>query len=203
MEPTVADGLRQRLTEAIDEAFTSEADFDAGKAADAALAVVEDEALDRMAEHFINETKIRSMDFRNGMSMNLEPARELAAVWVGCARGMLGDAPNYSETSVTFTVSLAGEAERYAFTLQRVGRLTPHEARQQAERELDEWRERAEKAEAAIARVRNLANVYEVNARTIDGVAGRNFFELFTEELRAALDPPRDLPPEDTTDVGH
>jgi hypothetical protein len=69
--------------------------------------------------------------------------------------------------------------------------------------EVEAWRERAEKAEATIARVRNLANVYEVNARTIDGVAGRNFFELFTEELRAALDPPRDLSPEDTTDVGH
>ena len=63
--------------------------------------------------------------------------------------------------------------------------------------------EEAEIAAATVARVRRLRDVYEVNARTIDGVAGRNFFELFTEELRAALDPPRDLPPEETTNVRH
>ncbi|MFD9939782.1 hypothetical protein ACFWYW_04020 [Nonomuraea sp. NPDC059023] len=38
-------------------------------------------------------------------------------------------------------------------------------------------------AEARIARVHALAHTYEVNARTIDGVARRNFFELFAEEL--------------------
>lgn len=54
--------------------------------------------------------------------------------------------------------------------------------------ELQAWRERAETAEAAIARVRQLRDVFEVNSRTIDGVAGRNFFELFVEELDAALD---------------
>ena len=63
--------------------------------------------------------------------------------------------------------------------------------------------EEAEIAAATVARVRRLRDVYEVNARTIDGVAGRNFFELFTEELRATLDPPRDLPPEETTNVRH
>jgi hypothetical protein len=55
--------------------------------------------------------------------------------------------------------------------------------------------ERAETAEAAIARVRQLRDVFELNARTIDGVAGRNFFELFVEELDEALDP-YSLPPE-------
>lgn len=146
MTDTSTDDLRHRLAAAIlarlkQTPGPTPSEYDL---ADAALATLEDEALDRMAEHFINETKIRSMDFRNGMAMNLEPARDLAAVWVGCARGMLGDAPNYSETPITFTVSLAGEAERYAFTVQRVGKLTPHEARQQAECERDEWRQRFE-----------------------------------------------------------
>ncbi|TDD54566.1 hypothetical protein E1286_05080 [Nonomuraea terrae] len=142
----MADDLRQRIAEAIANAECEKQPRCADCMADAVMSVVEDEALDRMTEHFVNETKVRSMDFRNGMSMDLEPARELAAVWVGCARGMLGDAPNYTETKVTYTVSLAGEVEEYAFTLQRVGKLTPHEARQRAERERDEWRERAERA---------------------------------------------------------
>lgn len=165
--------LRHRLAEAIDDTFTSEDDFDASKAADAAFAVVEDEALDRMAEHFINETKIRSMDFRNGMSMDLEPARELAAVWVGCARGMLGDAPNYTETPVTFTVKLAGELEQYAFTLQRVGKVTPHQARQAAE-------ERAESAETTLTVTRN----------RLDALIAAGFGATTDtlRELRAALD---------------
>ncbi|MFD0851353.1 hypothetical protein ACFQ07_03945, partial [Actinomadura adrarensis] len=106
-------------------------------------AQLEAEGLEKMADRFMERTRIRSMDFQNGMSMDLEPARELVAIWVGVARGMLGDAPNYSETLVepptdddpklTMEVKLAGELERYAFTLQRVGRVTPHQARMQAE----------------------------------------------------------------------
>lgn len=63
--------------------------------------------------------------------------------------------------------------------------------------ELDSWRERAEQAErraattgATISRVRQLADVYELTAATVDGVAARNFFELFAAELRDALNPP-------------
>jgi hypothetical protein len=55
--------------------------------------------------------------------------------------------------------------------------------------------EEAEIAAATVARVRRLRDVYEVNARTMEGVAGRNFFELFVEELDAVLDP-SSLPPE-------
>jgi hypothetical protein len=106
--------------------------------ADAAMAVFDDAALGRMAERLLEETNLRAMDFRNGMSMELEPAQALAANFVGAARAMLGEAPNYSETSFEF--GLAGERERFAFIVQRVapGKLTPHEARQAAEQRADE-----------------------------------------------------------------
>lgn len=122
------------------ELSTAEADL----IADIAASLVEDEAIDRMAEHFVNETNIRSMDFRNGMSMELEPARALAANWVGAARAMLGDAPNYCETPIEMTTSLAGEVEEFVFILQRAGKLTPHTARLLAE-------ERADETEAELA----------------------------------------------------
>ena len=67
-------------------------------------------------------------------------------------------------------------------------------------------RERAEKAErcaataeSTISRVRHLADVYELNAGTVDGVAARNFFELFAAELRDALNPPPALLAEEET----
>jgi hypothetical protein len=66
--------------------------------------------------------------------------------------------------------------------------------------------ERAEKAEhcaataeATISRVRQLADVYELNSGTVDGVAARNFFELFAAELRDALNPPPALLAEEET----
>lgn len=108
------------------------------------------EGVDAAAERLVNETGIRSMQIRNGqLDLDLEPARELVAIWVSAARTMLSDAPNYSETridlpptdadpKVSMEVKLAGELERYAFTLQRVGALTPHEARVRAEQERDE-----------------------------------------------------------------
>ncbi|WP_329126160.1 hypothetical protein [Streptomyces sp. NBC_01353] len=102
------------------------------------------EARDRWIQKQLDETGLKAMDFRNGMSMEIEPARELVAHWVGAARAMLGDAENYSETPIEMEVKVGESPERYAFVLQRVGKLTPHQARQQAE-------ERAEQAEAALA----------------------------------------------------
>jgi hypothetical protein len=109
--------------------------------ADAALAVCDDEAIQRMAEHYVERSGIRSMDFRNGVNMDLAPAQELVANWVACARTMLGDAVNY----VTMDVKLAGEIHGYSFVLQRrePGKLTPHQARQLAERNLHRIREMA------------------------------------------------------------
>jgi hypothetical protein len=114
---------------------------------EAVMAEIEQQALDQMAEHFLNETRIRSMDFRNGASMDIEPARELVAHWVGAARAMLGDAPNYSETEIDFgredpsgyemEIKLAGELDGYVFRVQRRGKLTPHQARKLAEDRAD------------------------------------------------------------------
>ncbi|CAM5531156.1 hypothetical protein SALBM135S_00872 [Streptomyces alboniger] len=114
----------------------------------------DDEARERWIQQQLAETGLRSMDFRNGMSMEIEPAREMVAHWVGAARAMLGDAPNYSETPIEMEVKVGESPERFAFVLQRVapGALTPHQARERAE-------VRAASAEAAIERVRRMANV--------------------------------------------
>lgn len=114
------------------------------EAADEIMAVVEGEALDRMADKLLQDTNLRAMDFRNGMSMDIEPAQALAANWVAAARTILGDADNYSETTVTMDIGLAGQPERFALVVQRVGKLTPHQARKLAE-------DRAEQAEKALA----------------------------------------------------
>jgi hypothetical protein len=100
-----------------------------------------EEARERWIEKQLAATSIKSMDFRNGIDMELAPARDMVAAWVGAARTMLGDAENYTETPIEMVVKVAEEPERYAFVLQRVGKLTPHQARQAAE-------ERAEQAEA-------------------------------------------------------
>jgi hypothetical protein len=113
--------------------------------ADAVLAVCDEEAVNRMAGTFVDETRIRAMDFRNGASMDLVPSQTLVAHWVAAAKTWLGDAPNYTETALEFggkvstEVKLAGEFERYVFILQRVGpgKLTPHQARKKAEAERD------------------------------------------------------------------
>ncbi|WP_327169528.1 hypothetical protein [Streptomyces subrutilus] len=92
-----------------------------------------EEARERWIKKQLNETGLKSMDFRNGMTMDIEPARDMVAQWVGAARAMLGDAENYSETPIEMVVKVAEDPERFAFTLQRVGKLTPHQARQRAE----------------------------------------------------------------------
>ena len=83
----------------------------------------------------LDQTGIRAMDFRNGMQMELEPARELLAAQVAAARAMLGDAKNYSETKLEFDVKVAESPQLYTIVIQRHGPgvLTPHEARQKAE----------------------------------------------------------------------
>lgn len=103
----------------------------------AVTAVLQEAAAQQWIDKQLAETGLKAMDFRNGMTMELEPAREMVALWVGAARAMLGDAPNYTETPiekpVEMEVKVAESPERFAFTLQRVGKLTPHEARQKAE----------------------------------------------------------------------
>lgn len=103
-------------------------------------------ARERWIEKQLAETGIRAMDFRNGMEMELEPARELLAYQVAAARAMLGDAENYTETKLSWDVKVAESPETYTIVIQRhaPGALTPHEARQRAEA-------RAAKLETALA----------------------------------------------------
>ncbi|MDX3111386.1 hypothetical protein PW035_62040 [Nonomuraea angiospora] len=94
--------------------------------------------LDRAAEALANETLMKGLTVENGaINLSLIPPREIVQVWVYAAREMLGDATNYVEMEI----KLADEAERFAFVLQRIGKLTPHEARQKAEAERDELRD--------------------------------------------------------------
>jgi hypothetical protein len=122
------------------------AHFNSERLADAVLAEIDDEAIDRMAKHYIDETHIKALEIRNGANLELQPAQDMVALWVAAARTMLGDAENYSETpvglpsSVSMDVKLAGEFEMFTLTVQRAGKLTPHQARIKAERERDDAR---------------------------------------------------------------
>jgi hypothetical protein len=91
-----------------------------------------------LLRRFEEETSIRAMEYRNGASMELDAAREMTAIWVGCARGMLGGSTNYSETAFEFTVKAAEDRDKYTLTVQRHApdALTPHQARQKAEEQL-------------------------------------------------------------------
>lgn len=137
------------------------AHFYSERLADAALAEIDDEAINRMAQHYIDETHIKALEIRNGANLELQPAQDMVALWVASARTMLGDAENYSETpvglpsSVSMDVKLAGEVEMFTLTVQRAGRLTPHQARVKAEQERDEARELAR---VSLDILRNVSN---------------------------------------------
>lgn len=104
----------------------------AAQLADAVLAVCDEEATNRMAEQFVAESRFRALQVREGkIELEAGPAREIAAMWLGAVRTLLKGAENYSEIEMEFKP--AGGVERYAFTAQRVGKLTPHQARRAAE----------------------------------------------------------------------
>lgn len=117
---------------------------------------------ERYVQQLVDETAIKSMSIRNGtMDMDLSVAKSIAASLVGAAKAMLGDAPNYTET-VAWDVNVAEQPDTYTFVVQRhaPGTLTPHQARQKAERELDEARAELAKAREAIAGIRQLHRQY-------------------------------------------
>ena len=102
-------------------------------------------AVKRLAKQMADESRIKALNIRNGVAeLEMDEARELCAAYVGAARAMLTGAENYSETRVDFEVKVAESPERYVLTVQRAGKLTPHEARQQAEAERDEARNLAQ-----------------------------------------------------------
>lgn len=113
--------------------------------------LLQDAATEQWLAEQVAQIKIKAADFRNGASMDLEPARDFVAIWVGVCRGLIQDGPNYSETAmdllpkvgskVEMGVKLAEEPrERYIVTVQRdePGKLTPHQARMKAETERDD-----------------------------------------------------------------
>ncbi|MGW3196267.1 hypothetical protein ACWDBD_17110 [Streptomyces sp. NPDC001118] len=106
----------------------------------AVRAVLAEAAAQQWIQKQLDETGIRSVDFRNGVHMDIATARELLAHWVAAARTMLGDAPNYTETKLEMDVKIAESPELYTLVVQRhaPGALTPHEARQRAEKQRDE-----------------------------------------------------------------
>lgn len=143
------DGFEAQLRAAFTEVLQhTPADGLLDALAGTAVAIIDDDACTRYAEQVADETRLKTADFRNGMAMELEPARDMVAAWVGAARGMLGDAENYSETPVEMEVKVGESPERFAFTLQRVGKLTPHQARQRVEARIAELEERLAVAEA-------------------------------------------------------
>lgn len=116
--------------------------------ADAAMAVIEDESVERMVKLFVDESRFRSLEVRDGsLHLEMQPAREIVGMWAGAARALLTDAENYAEIEMEFRD--AATAERYAFTVQRIGKMTPHQLRRQAEGERDELRRQLEQARYA------------------------------------------------------
>ncbi|KAB8167047.1 hypothetical protein FH609_011630 [Streptomyces sp. 3MP-14] len=127
--------------DALDDLYDRIAELEAERdALVAELGDRDDEARERWIEKQLAETGIRAMNFRNGLGMALEPARELLPHLVAAARALLGDAPNYSETRLELDVKVAESPELYTVVIQRhaPGALTPHEARQRAEDQRDE-----------------------------------------------------------------
>jgi hypothetical protein len=117
-------------------------------------AVLEDAVAQRWITEQMSQISIRAAEYRNGTAtMDLEPAREMVAMWVGACRGLIGTGPNYSETVLTdrvdhlanvgdkveMGVKVAESTDKYIITVQRdaFGTMTPHEARRKAEERLD------------------------------------------------------------------
>ena len=144
----------------------------------AVMAVIEDEAVNRMAEQFVAESRIRALEVRDGkVCLDAYPAREIVAMWIGSARTMIGDAENYIEMDV----QLADTGEGYTFHLSRKGKLTPREARKRAEEERD-------KALAEVERLR-ASDAVEWGVRFAPGPAGherRHFAEVPTPDEEGA-----------------
>lgn len=114
-------------------------------------------AVEARAAAVADQAAFKGMTVDEGaLVLELGPPRELVIAWVDAARKMLGPAPNYSETRIDFPaeavsmeIKAAGEWERYVFTVQRVGKVTPHEARRAAEAEVEQLRARLAELETA------------------------------------------------------
>lgn len=145
------DGLGERLLEILGQVSPKSAKkLSAAEAQIAVEAVLDDAVAQRWVSEQMAQVGIKAAEFRNGTAtMDLEPAREMVAMWVGACRGLIGVGPNYSETILTdrvdhlasvgdkveMGVKVAESTDRYIITVQRdaFGTLSPHEARVRAE----------------------------------------------------------------------
>jgi hypothetical protein len=159
----------------------------------AELARLHEEAADAL----VQQTTLKGMTVEEGAAvLQLGPPRELVIAWVDAARKMLGDAPNYSETRIDFPaasmeVKAAGEVERYVFTVQRAGRLTPHEARQRAESERDQATAELVRVRAAVTDLADEAPaLIREKARHPDGYTFAGLAEPIVARLRETLGEP-------------
>lgn len=132
-----AEDLRAAVLDALTRALDEPAAV-LGTVADDVVAVFEGAEGRRAVDDMMNRTRIRAMDFRRGAAeIDLESAYEVTGAFVAAARTVLGGAENYSETKYGFTVKAAESPEAYVLAVQRAGRLTPHQARLNAEAERD------------------------------------------------------------------
>lgn len=143
-----ADALVERVGEILHAAHCTSCSTpldDSSGTIGAVQAAVDDGVRDVIAGVLVDQTMLRGMSVGEGIAeLELGPARQLVIAWVHAAREMLGEAPNYSETRIDFPavsqeIGAAGE-ERYVFTVQRAGKVTPHGARQAAEAARDAQR---------------------------------------------------------------
>jgi len=155
-EPRDWETLRSDALRAVTEVLEDAEQIEnlAEEVTDAVLSVIDDECVRALCADHISKTNLRSMDFRNGAHLEIEPARDMIAYWVGAARALLEGAENYSETTLEWDFKIPEDAQRYSFVVQKVGKLTPHEARRKAEAERDELRAEAERLRAEIAQLR-------------------------------------------------
>ncbi|HSR83481.1 MAG TPA: hypothetical protein VLM11_04800 [Streptosporangiaceae bacterium] len=135
---------------------------------------------DAEAQRIVDGVGIRSLEARDGkIHLTLQGAREVAAVWCQTARTMLADAPNYAETAVEFGDT---PGERFAFTIQRVGKLTPHEARQEAEAKATELQQHMDADHKVLIELGVLAAAYKRVAA--DAISGLEHISMDTDEDR-------------------
>lgn len=145
------DGLGDRLLEILGHVSPKSArKLSAEDAQVVVEAILDDAVAQRWVTEQMAQVSIKAAEFRNGVAMmELEPARELVAMWVGACRGLIGTGPNYSETVLTdrvdhlqnrgdkveMGVKVAESTDKYVITVQRdaFGTMTPHEARVRAE----------------------------------------------------------------------
>jgi hypothetical protein len=159
----------------------------------AALVADNERLADEAVDAVTRQAQLLGMTVEQGaMQLAVVPPREIVIQWVLAARHMLGPAENYTETpielpaSVELEIGAAGEPERYLVTVQRVGKLSPHQARRRAEDERDqlrvalrEWADKQDQAAAELlaeppdTSTDQALAVREAVAATCFAVAGR------------------------------